>query len=313
MFMFTRFKKPNSATWTEVNDKLGQICPNFLALVDLILSIPASSADAERGFNRLKITKSDWRSCLSDSHLSDQLMIMLESPDVKDFDPLAAIHIWNSSAKRRVKDTIVKPVVSGHISQIVAVSHTDDSQSVPENISDHDSQSVPAENIPDGSQSVPAENITDGSQSVSAENNSDGYQSVPAENISDGSQSVPAENTSDGSQSVPADDSQSVSAENISDDSQSVSAENISDGSQSVPADDSQSVSAENISDDSQSLYDQNILNDEYLSDYQSDEDYESEYDSDIETYVPFIERKKNEITCFKKLYKLDSFMSRYN
>jgi hypothetical protein len=52
-------------------------CSNLLCLVDLILTIPA---DAERGFNRLKMDKSDWRSKLSDTNLSDQMTIMLEGP-----------------------------------------------------------------------------------------------------------------------------------------------------------------------------------------------------------------------------------------
>jgi hypothetical protein len=40
-----------------------------------LLTILASSADAERGFNRLKMAKRDWRSKLSDTNLSDQMTI----------------------------------------------------------------------------------------------------------------------------------------------------------------------------------------------------------------------------------------------
>lgn len=109
--LYYRFEKPNQSTWTEVNNKLNQVCPNFMALVDLVLTIPASSADAECGFNRLKITKSDWRSKLSDRHLSDQLTIMLESSEVVMYDPLAAIHLWNETPRRiHVKKEIATPV-----------------------------------------------------------------------------------------------------------------------------------------------------------------------------------------------------------
>ena len=75
--------------------------PNILALCDLVMTIPASSADAERGFNKLKQTKSDWRSKLTDDHLSDQMMVMLESSEIKQFDPMPAIAEWNSVKARR--------------------------------------------------------------------------------------------------------------------------------------------------------------------------------------------------------------------
>ena len=69
--------------------------PNILSLIDLLNTIPASSADAERGFNRHKTTKSDWR-----SKLVDQLYIMLESPKILEYDPLPAITLWNQLPRR---------------------------------------------------------------------------------------------------------------------------------------------------------------------------------------------------------------------
>lgn len=89
-------------------------CSNLLSLVDLILSIPASSADAERGFNRLKMAKSDWRSKLSDANLSDQLTIMLEAPSILLFDPVPAINLWSMTPRRSQtrndSNHIIKPV-----------------------------------------------------------------------------------------------------------------------------------------------------------------------------------------------------------
>lgn len=46
-------------------------CPDVLTLMDLILSIPASTSDCERGFNVMKLVKSDWRSRLLGVDLSD--------------------------------------------------------------------------------------------------------------------------------------------------------------------------------------------------------------------------------------------------
>ena len=44
---------------------------NVLQLIDLVLSLPASSADCERGFSLAKVIKSDWRSRLK-GHRSDK-------------------------------------------------------------------------------------------------------------------------------------------------------------------------------------------------------------------------------------------------
>lgn len=106
--IYCRFEQPSMETWQSVNDRLGNMFPNILSLVDLINTIPASSADAERGFNRLKTTKSDWRSKLVDHRLTDQLCIMLESEQIKNFDPLPAINLWNKQP-RRIKHDVVKP------------------------------------------------------------------------------------------------------------------------------------------------------------------------------------------------------------
>ena len=88
-------------TWKEINTRLGVACPNFLKLVDLALTIPASSADAERGFSCLKLTKTDLRNRLGDCHLSDQMSIILESESISNFDPMPSIHLWYASRSRR--------------------------------------------------------------------------------------------------------------------------------------------------------------------------------------------------------------------
>ena len=44
-------------TWKDINVAHGNRCTAFLQLVDLLLSIPASSADAERGFSQLRLVK----------------------------------------------------------------------------------------------------------------------------------------------------------------------------------------------------------------------------------------------------------------
>ena len=60
--MYYRFPDTSSVTWRQVNDDLGDKRPSVHPLIDLVLSLPASSAEAERGFSLMKIIKTDWRS-----------------------------------------------------------------------------------------------------------------------------------------------------------------------------------------------------------------------------------------------------------
>ena len=52
-------------------------CPNVLQLVDLLLSLSASSADCERGFSLAKVIKSDWKSRLRDTTVTNLMAIQL--------------------------------------------------------------------------------------------------------------------------------------------------------------------------------------------------------------------------------------------
>ena len=90
-----------SVTWSQLNRKYGKELPNVLMLVDLILSLPASTAECERGFNVMKQIKSDWRSTLSTEAINDLMIVLLLSPDIKDFDPQKAIDLWATSGFRQ--------------------------------------------------------------------------------------------------------------------------------------------------------------------------------------------------------------------
>lgn len=89
-------------TWEAVNQSYQDQYPNVLAVFDLILTLPAHSADCERGFSHMKQAKSDWRSRLTDTHLSDILAINLESHSVgiEAFDPKPAIDLWLAAGPR---------------------------------------------------------------------------------------------------------------------------------------------------------------------------------------------------------------------
>lgn len=86
--------------WELINKQYGSKHANILAVIDLILTLPASSAECERGFSNMKIIKSSYRNRLSDSSLSDLMAVQLLSHDICHFDPQSAIHHWNSASVR---------------------------------------------------------------------------------------------------------------------------------------------------------------------------------------------------------------------
>jgi hypothetical protein len=81
-------------TWKKVNGVFSNKCPAILSLIDLILSLPSSSVEAERGFSLMKLIKTDWRSKLKDTTLSDLMVVKPESEPINTFDPNDAIAVW---------------------------------------------------------------------------------------------------------------------------------------------------------------------------------------------------------------------------
>ncbi|KAG1681797.1 hypothetical protein GQR58_011603 [Nymphon striatum] len=53
-----------------------------------------------RVFSNMKLVKSDWRSVLKSKNLSDQLMVILATNDIDQYDPLPAIRLWNSAGSK---------------------------------------------------------------------------------------------------------------------------------------------------------------------------------------------------------------------
>uniref|UniRef100_A0A1A8GAA0 HAT C-terminal dimerisation domain-containing protein n=2 Tax=Nothobranchius korthausae TaxID=1143690 RepID=A0A1A8GAA0_9TELE len=88
-------------TWCELNRRYFEECPNVLQLVDLLLTLPASTAECERGFNHMKMIKSDWRSSLSGKSVGELMSVLLLSADIKNFDPKPAINIWFHDVQQR--------------------------------------------------------------------------------------------------------------------------------------------------------------------------------------------------------------------
>ncbi|KAG1673920.1 YTH domain-containing protein 1 [Nymphon striatum] len=96
-----RYSRRDDMINGRVNDGLPtEDYSNILSLVDLILSLPVQSAECERVFSNMKLVKSDWRSVLKSKNLSDQLMVILATNDIDQYDPLPAIRLWNSAGSK---------------------------------------------------------------------------------------------------------------------------------------------------------------------------------------------------------------------
>ncbi|KAG7165784.1 hypothetical protein Hamer_G029768, partial [Homarus americanus] len=89
-------------SWQQINQSYGERCASFLHLVDLLLSIPASSADTERGFSEVKLVKTDWRIRLTDDHLMDLVAVQLQTESVDNFNPDKAIARFLTTGACRV-------------------------------------------------------------------------------------------------------------------------------------------------------------------------------------------------------------------
>ena len=78
--------------WFEI-DCLYPSYSNLLSLMDLVLILPVSTAECERGFSWLKQTKTDWCSSLHIKSLNNLMCVALESPRIAEFDPIHPIKL----------------------------------------------------------------------------------------------------------------------------------------------------------------------------------------------------------------------------
>lgn len=101
--------RKDARTILDLAESYGDRCRNLFGLLDLLLAIPAASAEAERGFSIMKKTKTDWRSSLQDDHMSDLMIIQLESKNIGDFDPTESIELWLTSGQAPRRPCFERP------------------------------------------------------------------------------------------------------------------------------------------------------------------------------------------------------------
>ena len=98
--LYSEPEEVKNLTWPEINRRWKSHYGNILAVVDLLLCLPSSSTECERGFSLIKNIKTDIRNSLKESSLCDFMVIQLESAPIESYDPMEAIHCWNKQPTR---------------------------------------------------------------------------------------------------------------------------------------------------------------------------------------------------------------------
>ena len=84
-----------SLKWDKVNRDLGgPDVQNALKVIDLILALPPSATENERGFSQMKLLKTGKRQNLGQKRMNNCLHVRLNGVDIEDFNPDAAIKHW---------------------------------------------------------------------------------------------------------------------------------------------------------------------------------------------------------------------------
>ena len=101
--LFFRYKdKIQSLKWSEIYSLNEEGHVNVLAIIDLVLTLPSSSAANERGFSQMKLTKTNTQCRMNNTTLNHLMIIQMATPKVKEFDPDPAINRWiNASIRPR--------------------------------------------------------------------------------------------------------------------------------------------------------------------------------------------------------------------
>lgn len=73
---------------------------NILHLVRIMLVLPVSSAQCERGFSTQKRIKSDIRSALNPNTVEDLIRISVEGPPLETFDASVSVKRWMEEGQR---------------------------------------------------------------------------------------------------------------------------------------------------------------------------------------------------------------------
>lgn len=96
---FRDFKDGKIPDWVEVRMRHSVKYKHIFGLVNIVLALPPSSAEAERGFSQLKLIKTPMRSSMSQNLLNNYMTVKMLS-NSSTFCPSEAIHLWNQTGVR---------------------------------------------------------------------------------------------------------------------------------------------------------------------------------------------------------------------
>jgi hypothetical protein len=106
IFQYYKNNKRNEfiQLWQHILDTDGYFSfnyPTIVILVKIALLIPLSNAHVERIFSQMKLIKNNLRNKMHLNTLDNHLMILLNGPEIEDFDFLKAYEDWESKKTRR--------------------------------------------------------------------------------------------------------------------------------------------------------------------------------------------------------------------
>ena len=102
--LYRRYGKDIQNTrWQDINKALRPLgtVDKVLRVIDLILSIPATSSANERDFSVMSLIKTNRKSWLKNKTLSDLMVVNRETPGIKEYNPTDDVNLWISSGMRK--------------------------------------------------------------------------------------------------------------------------------------------------------------------------------------------------------------------
>lgn len=85
---------PYAKLWPLIFRRKVEMFSNILHLVAIIQVYPISNAQLERAFSALKRVFTDSRACLSTPTINDLMTIVMDGPEVTEFDSVSSVKAW---------------------------------------------------------------------------------------------------------------------------------------------------------------------------------------------------------------------------
>ena len=94
------YSLPTLTKVVHASDVLKESFPVLGKLLAISLALPVSTADCERGFSQMKITKTELRNRMKKETLASLMRICIEGPHISDFDFVKVAMRWLGEKNR---------------------------------------------------------------------------------------------------------------------------------------------------------------------------------------------------------------------